>query len=212
MRFARLLATPGVEERVVLRSSFGFMAFHGGNLERGTDDIATEAARRAGASLYAVVQTAPLREHLPSTAVRAAESAALREFFDHVDVVIAVHGYGREGLWTSTLLGGSNRHLASSLASRLRAHLPGFHAIDDTDAIPAELRGMHTDNPVNQPPFGGVQIELPPRVRGLTPHAAQFERIDGRIPWTESLICALTETAAAWIRPAEPTLRPRHSA
>ena len=206
MRFANLLATPGVEERVILRSSFGFMAFHGGNLERGTDDIAAEAADRAGASLYAVVQPVPMREHLPSTAVRAEESVALREFFDHVEVVVAVHGYGREGLWTSMLLGGSNRTLASTMATRLRTHLPMFDALDDVDAIPAELRGMHGDNPVNQPAFGGVQIELPPRVRGLTPHAAQFDRIAGRIPWTESLICALSETAAAWTRPDEPTL------
>ncbi len=211
MRFAKLLATDGVEERVVLRSRFGFMAFHGGNLERGTDDIATEAAHRAGASLYAVVQPHPLREHLPSTAVRADESEVLRSFFDHVEVVVAIHGYGREGLWTSMLLGGSNRVLASNLASRLRSHLPAFHALDDLDVIPSELRGMHADNPVNQPMFGGVQIELPPRVRGLTPHAAHFDRIDGRIPWTESLIRALSETAEGWIRPAEPNLHPLRS-
>lgn len=205
MRFAKLLATDGVEERVVLRSKFGFMAFHGGNLERGTDDIATAAAERSGASLYAVVQPHPLREHLPSTAVRADESAALQSFFAHVEVVVAVHGYGREGLWTSMLLGGSNRPLASTLANRLRHHLPTFHALDDLDAIPSELRGMHADNPVNQPRYGGVQIELPPRVRGLTPHAARFERADGRIPWTDSLIRALSETAAGWIRPGEPS-------
>lgn len=212
MRFAKLLAAPGVEEHVVLRSSFGFMAFHGGNLERGTDDIATEAARRAGASLYAVVQPVPMREHLPSTAVRAAESAALQRFFDHVDVVFAIHGYGREGLWTSALLGGSNRGLASALAARLRDHLPEFHAVDDLETIPSELRGMHVDNPVNQARFGGVQIELPPRVRGLTPHAAQFDRIDGRIPWTESLICALSAAAEEWIHPDEPSLRPPRKA
>lgn len=212
MRFRELLANEGVEEVCELRSRFGVMAFHGGNLERMTDEIATVAAERAGASLYAVIQTFPMREHLPSIEVSPDASDTLAEFVDHVDVVIAVHGYGREGLWTSTLLGGSNRHLASSLASRLRVHLPAFHAVDDTEAIPTELRGMHRDNPVNQPPFGGVQIELPPRVRGLTPHAARFERIDGRIPWTESLICALSETAAAWSRPAEPSPHPLRSA
>ena len=36
-RFAELLAHDGVEEDLELRSPFGFMAFHGGNLEEGTD-------------------------------------------------------------------------------------------------------------------------------------------------------------------------------
>ena len=43
--FDELLAHPGVEESVELRSRFGFMAFHGGSLELGTDQIARAAAR-----------------------------------------------------------------------------------------------------------------------------------------------------------------------
>lgn len=198
MRFRALLDSPGVVEHSVLRSTFGFMAFHGGNLERATDDIASLAAARAGASVYTVTQPFPMREHLPSSAVRAEESDLLAGFLDHVDVVVAVHGYGREGLWTSMLLGGSNRLLATHLASHLRLHLPDFAAVDDLEAIPSELRGMHRHNPVNQPRRGGVQIELPPRVRGLTPHAASFDRIDGLIPWTASLVGALAAAAQSW--------------
>ncbi len=195
MRFATLLATPGVVEHVEIRSTFGFMAFHGGNLERMTDEIAMLAAERAGASVYCVVQPYPLREHLPSNQVRAEESPKLASFLDHVDHVIAIHGYGREGLWTSMLLGGGHRELAAACADNLRAHLPAFHAVDDVETIPSELRGMHPNNPVNRARLGGVQLELPPRVRGLTPHAATMERVDGRIPWTNSLIEALVATA-----------------
>lgn len=202
MRFRALLDTPGVVEHSVLRSSFGFMAFHGGNLERTTDEIAACAAERAGASLYTVTQPFPLRDHLPSSSVRAEESEPLAAFLGHVDVVIAVHGYGREGLWTSMLLGGSNRPLAQHLASHLRVRLPNFSAVDDLDEIPSELRGMHRHNPVNQPRLGGVQIELPPRVRGLTPHAASFDRVDGRIPWTNALIDAFVAAATSWVSPA----------
>ena len=54
--FADLLAAPGVEEIMILRGQFGFMAYHGGALEAMTDVIAAAAAERAGASLYAVVQ------------------------------------------------------------------------------------------------------------------------------------------------------------
>src|SRR5689334_3273177 len=95
--FAELLAHDGVEEICELRSTFGLMAFHGGNLEAATDVIAGEAASRAGASLYAVVQPPSLRWHIPSTEVRPSESPRLAAFIDHVDVVVAVHGYGADG-------------------------------------------------------------------------------------------------------------------
>ena len=57
--------TPGCARSSTLRSRFGFMAFHGGSLEKGTDDIAAAAAERCGASLYAVIQPPDLRWHLP---------------------------------------------------------------------------------------------------------------------------------------------------
>jgi phage replication-related protein YjqB (UPF0714/DUF867 family) len=197
MRFAELLARDGVEERVELRGRVGFLAFHGGNLERLTDEIASVAAARAGASLYAVVQHAPLREHLPSTEVTPEASPALASFLESVDVAIAVHGYGRDGFWTKILLGGTNRPFAQAVAARLDVALDGFDAVVDLDAIPKELRGQHALNPVNLPRHGGVQIELPPRVRGLTPHAASFPRCgEGRIPWTNRLIDALVLAAA----------------
>jgi phage replication-related protein YjqB (UPF0714/DUF867 family) len=171
------------------------MAFHGGNLERETDAIADAVSERSGASFYAVLQPFPMREHLPSNQVRPEESAALQEFFGSVDRVIALHGYGREGLWTSLLLGGQDRLLASRCAHHLRAYLPEFEAVDDLESIPIELRGLHRDNPVNRARIGGVQLELPPRVRGLTPHAEDMPRTDGRIAWTNALIDALVAVA-----------------
>ena len=195
MQFAELLAHPNVTEICELRNRFGFMAFHGGNLERGTDEIATIAAERSGASLYAVVQEFPLREHLPSSKVTPEASPKLGAFLDHVEMVIAVHGYGREGLWTSLLLGGGNRQLAGLTASHLRKSLDEFTMIDQIEHIPSELRGLHPDNPANRPRRGGVQIELPPRVRGLTPHSAGMERTDGRIRWTNGTIDAFVATA-----------------
>jgi phage replication-related protein YjqB (UPF0714/DUF867 family) len=198
MRFAELLATPGVHEESVLRSTFGFMAFHGGNLERVTDDIARTAARRSGSSYYGVIQDYPLREHLPSIEVNPRSSPVLAAFLNHVEVVIAIHGYGRDGLWTSVLLGGTNRNLAGVVAQVLTPMLPRYTILDDLEAIPKELRGLHSQNPVNLPRLGGVQIELPPRIRGLTPQAATMERTDGRIAPTNDLIDGLVETVALW--------------
>jgi phage replication-related protein YjqB (UPF0714/DUF867 family) len=203
VRFSELLATPGVEERCELRSRFGILAFHGGNLERTTDEIAVRVAQRCDASLYTVTQLHPLREHISSSKVLRTESDQLDKFLSHVDMVIALHGYGREGFWTSLLLGGSNRELAAQLAVNLRTSLPDFIALDQIDDIPTDLRGLHPTNPVNVPRFGGVQLELPPRVRGLTPHAATMPKIDGMIAWTHSLVEALAQTVISLSPPNE---------
>jgi phage replication-related protein YjqB (UPF0714/DUF867 family) len=184
--FAELLASPGVEERVELRSAFGFMAFHGGSLERMTDVIALDAAARSGASVYAVVQPPDLRWHIPSHHVDGSDGLAA--FLDHVDVAVALHGFGREGCWTQILLGGSNRGLAAHVAAWLGPALPQFEVVADLDAIPRDLAGLHPGNPVNRPRLGGVQVELPPRARGLTPH--QYP--------VEPLVAALADAARAW--------------
>jgi phage replication-related protein YjqB (UPF0714/DUF867 family) len=195
--FADLLAAPGVEEIVELRGSLGFMAYHGGALEAMTDVIAGAAAERSGASLYAVVQPDGMRDHLPSTKVRPAESPALASFLAHVDVVITIHGFGQRGLFGSLLVGGGNRELAEHVGVRLRRHLPAYDVITDMDAIPSQLRGLHPDNPVNLPRDRGVQIELPPRVRGASPMWWDWEG-PGLTPHTRSLIDALAEAATTW--------------
>ncbi len=190
--FADLLAHPGVEEICELRSTFGLMAFHGGNLEVGTDTVAVRAAQDAGASLYAVLQPSDLRWHIPSTEVQPSASDALARFIAHVDVVVAVHGYGREGFWTTLLLGGQNRELAARVGAALRAEIEphGYDVIDELDAIPAPLRGVHRANPVNLPRGKGVQLELPPRIRGTTPLSKPEH--------TEALILGLAEAVRTW--------------
>jgi phage replication-related protein YjqB (UPF0714/DUF867 family) len=200
-RFAELLAHEGVEEDLVLRSRFGFLAFHGGNLEVGTDVVAARAAEAAGASLYAVRQPDGLRWHVPSIEVTPEDSGALGAFLEHVDVAVALHGYGRDGMWTSVLLGGGHRPLASHLAAHLRTALPGYEVVDDLEAIPAELRGVHRDNPVNRCRKGGVQVELPPRVRSWTPHWAELQPGD-EIPHLALVVDGLVEAARSW--PTEP--------
>jgi phage replication-related protein YjqB (UPF0714/DUF867 family) len=195
--FAELLATPGVEEVLELRAPFGFLAFHGGSLERMTDVVARAAAERSGASCYAVLQPPDLRWHLPSTRFSPVASPALARFVAHVEVAVALHGYGRAGRWTSLLLGGGNRALAAHVGRSLAGALPDHEVVTDLDAIPPELRGLHAANPVNLPTLGGAQLELPPRVRGLTPHWAEWAG-PGLPPPTEALVAALAEAAATW--------------
>jgi phage replication-related protein YjqB (UPF0714/DUF867 family) len=190
--FAELLAHPGVEERCDLRSPFGVMAFHGGSLEQATDVIAGQVAAASGASLYAVVQPPDLRWHIPSKLIDPAASPALASFVGHVDTAIALHGYGRAGLFTTLLVGGRNRELAAHVRSVLADHLDGYTVVDDLGTIPVELRGLHPDNPVNRPRSAGVQLELPPRVRGLGPFWADHAGT-GLVPHTQALIAGLDE-------------------
>jgi phage replication-related protein YjqB (UPF0714/DUF867 family) len=203
MTLAGLLATPGVQERCALRSRFGFLALHGG-LEQATAELASEAAERAGASLYAVVQPPDLRWHVPSMRFDPADSAALSGFLDHVDLVVSLHGYGglrtSDDRWTTVLVGGANRALAADLAACLRAALPHYTWLDDLDRIPPRLAGVHPANPVNRPRGGGVQLELPPRVRGYGRYWAAFEG-DGWPPHSVALLDQLVEFAMTKVEP-----------
>jgi phage replication-related protein YjqB (UPF0714/DUF867 family) len=195
--FATLLAQPGVVEVSELRSRVGFMAYHGGALEVMTDVIASRAADRAGASFYAVLMPDGMIDHLSSTKVRPAESPRLAEFLGHVDIVVTVHGFGRQGLFTSLLLGGQNRQFAEHVADTLREVLPAYDIRTDLETIPSQLRGLHRDNPVNLPRDSGVQIELPPRVRGSSPMWWDWEG-PGLTPHTESLIDGLAKAVESW--------------
>lgn len=195
--FAAILNSPGVEEICELRSPIGFMAYHGGHLEWMTDVIAQRAAEAAGASLYAVVQPKGMREHFTSTTVDPTASAPLQAFLDHVEIVVTVHGFGRRGMFGSMLLGGQNREFAEHVGVAIRSELPAYDVLTDLDAIPKQLRGLHDRNPVNLPPRQGVQIELPPRVRGSSPLWWDWEG-PGLTPHTESLIAALATAATTW--------------
>jgi phage replication-related protein YjqB (UPF0714/DUF867 family) len=215
---AELLRTEGVEEVCELRSRIGLMAFHGGSLEVVTDIVATEAAERAGASIYAIRQPRGFRWHIPSNAMDPADSAALQSFIEHVDCAIAVHGWGTDG-WTQDatpsfafepnafrfgsdgkdrplLVGGLNRDLAGRVAACIRAALPHYEVVDDLDRIPPNVRGLDPRNLVNRVRGGGVQLELTPRVRGLPPFWEKEQR--GRAcPDTQALIDALASAVAA---------------
>ena len=195
--FAELLGRPGVSEVLRLRSRFGFMAFHGGWLEEVTDDIASAAAERSGASVYACLQGPDDQWHLPSHCFDPADSPVLREFLDHVDVVVAVHGFGSPRLLRAVLLGGRNRTLAAHVAVHLIGRLPHYEVLHHLDEIPKTLAGQHPRNPCNLPRGGGVQIELPPRIRGKSPMWTGF-RGPGRVPHHEALIEGLAAAARAW--------------
>jgi phage replication-related protein YjqB (UPF0714/DUF867 family) len=192
---SELLGDPAVTESSTLRSRFGFLAIHGGGLEKMTDVIAERAADAAGASLYLVRHPNKYPHHLPSALFDPGESSRLAEFLDHVDVAVSLHGYGRIGRGTQLLAGGRNRALAAHLARHIQ--LRGYHVVTDLNAIPHELRGLHPDNPVNRVRDGGTQLELPVRVRGLSPRSP-LPGPDGLSSVTTALVQGLAAAALSW--------------
>jgi phage replication-related protein YjqB (UPF0714/DUF867 family) len=188
MDLAELLTMPGVREECILRSKVGFMALHGGSQDRGTDQIARRAAEQAGASYYAIVHPPGLRVHLTSRLHDPEHSAHLRAFLEHVEVAISVHGFGRDGfaLWLDPhrgpiiepygpailgkqtgplrgiIVGGLNAPLLDTARVLFQQRFAGYHVADERIRL-----GFHPGNPVNLPPAHGVQVELPPGLRGI---------------------------------------------
>ena len=195
-----LLSDAGVVEVSRLRSRFGFLAIHGGGLEEMTDVIAERAADASDASLYLVRHPDRYPHHLSSARFHADESARLAEFLDHVDIAVSLHGYGRIGRATQLLAGGRNRALAAHVADHL--DLPGYRVVTDLDEIPLELRGLHPQNPVNQTRDGGAQLELPTRVRGISPRSP-LPGDDGLSPVTSALVQGLVAAARSWKSPSQ---------
>jgi phage replication-related protein YjqB (UPF0714/DUF867 family) len=192
---SELLSDPEVSEVSRLRSHFGFLAIHGGGLEKTTDLIAERAAEEAGASVYLLRHPDRYPHHLPSALFDPSESPRLAEFLDHVDVAVSLHGYGRIGRSTQLLAGGRNRELATHLARHIE--LPGYQVVTDLDAMPRELRGLHPNNPVNRVRGGGTQLELSVRVRGLSPRSP-LPGADGLSVITSDLVQGLVAAARSW--------------
>jgi phage replication-related protein YjqB (UPF0714/DUF867 family) len=195
--YGEIVAHAQAEERFIRRGPIGVMAYHGGTLELLTDTIAAAVAERTGSSYYGLVQSLDPPAHFPSISVDPALSTALAAFVEHVDVAITIHGFGRPTMMSALLLGGTNRALAEHLAGPLRSALPAYDVVTDLEVIPRPLRGMHRRNPVNLPRRGGVQIELPPRVRGMSPLWWDWEG-EGLTPHTEALVDGLARGIRSW--------------
>jgi phage replication-related protein YjqB (UPF0714/DUF867 family) len=202
--FRENLARDGVCELLDLRGPVGLMAFHGGALERVTDVIAAATAQSTDSSYYAVLHPddAP---HVPSKLVDPAHSAKLTAFVDHVDVAVAIHGYGRHDAMFRVLLGGSNREFAAHIGAHLEPALPKYEIVTDLESIPRELAGQHPDNPVNRVRNGGVQIEVPAALRWHYDHKQWSDTPGvGRAPQVDVFIEALCRAIATWMGAAPP--------
>jgi len=199
------------------------MALHGGSQDRGTDQIASRAAELSGASYYAIVQPNRLRVHLTSRLHDPDHSDYLRTFLQHIEIAVSVHGYGREGFslrvdplrgplidaygpalrgaqtgpLRGIILGGQNPELLAAARQLFHDRFPGYHVADEGVRL-----GFHRDNPVNLPSAHGVQIELPPGLRGIGEFGEHLvPREDDAVPEVIGVLVELAERAGELIAP-----------
>ena len=85
----KLLEREDVCEELELRSTFGFMAYHGGSLEKATDVIAREAAERSNSSYYGLIQSHEDPIHFASTQLLEEKSKSLKLFLDHIQIAVS---------------------------------------------------------------------------------------------------------------------------
>ena len=214
MDLAELLSLSGVKEVCALRSTVGFIALHGGSQDRGTHEIASCAAERSGASYYAIIQPSRVRVHLTSRRHDPDHSDRLGAFLRHVEIAISVHGFGRDGFslvvdpvrgvviepygpalrgkqsgpLRGIIVGGRNADLVDETRRLFADRLTGYHVADERVRL-----GFDPNNPVNLPSSHGVQIELPPGLRGIGDFGEQLvPRQDGIV---SEVIAALVELA-----------------
>ena len=222
MDLADLLSWPGVQEICELRSPVGLMALHGGSQDRGTHEMASRAAEQTGASYYAIVQPRGLRFHLTSRRHNPDDSDRLRAFLRHVEIAISVHGIGREGFALTAdpvggvviepygpalrgrqsgplrgiIVGGMNTELLDVARQLFRDRFTGYQVADERVRL-----GFHPKNPVNVPSSHGVQVELPPGLRGIGDFGEQLvPSEDGMVTEVIAALVELTNLASTMCR------------
>jgi phage replication-related protein YjqB (UPF0714/DUF867 family) len=154
----------------MLQGSVGVMAIHGGNIERGTEQLANYVARNAHASLYVISPRTQKRDwkyHISSNKIDARESRILTEFLTHVRTAISIHGHVIKK--NVLCIGGLNHTLRKTVIHSLK---DGFNVVDalEEGGICKNLAGGNEKNVVNLPREKGVQIEIPLMMRRVFDH------------------------------------------
>ena len=145
------------------------------------------------------------------------DSDRLRAFLEHVEIAISVHGFGRDGFSLTAdpargrrlsvahglalrgrqsgplrgmIVGGRNTETLGCRSVLLHDRFTGYHVADERVRL-----GFHPRNPVNLPSAHGVQVELPPGLRGIGDFGDQL------VPTEDGVV---TEVVAALVELAQP--------
>ena len=160
--FNEILKNKNVLEFYFAGKSPGIMAYHGGAIEKGTEQIARAIISHgfAGYIVSARARNNHWSFHVGSQHIKPNDSEKLRTFISCVDSAIAIDGQARDN---NIYVGGLNTELRCKIAEALSEEFLGV--VSDLKKIPSNLRGISKINIVNKPEYKGVQIELPKNLR-----------------------------------------------
>ncbi len=170
MRLAELISHKDVIEYVILQGKVGVMAIHGGNIERGTEQIAHYIAVHSKSSLYAISPRTKKRDwkfHISSNKINPKESENLSRFLEHVSAAISIHGHVIKK--NVICVGGLNDSLRKKVVQSLEED---FNVVDAVEGggICRNLSARNPKNVVNFTKEKGVQIEIPLILRKVFEH------------------------------------------
>lgn len=190
--FARLLEDPAVDETFAPGAGpVAIFAPHGGGIEPGTEEIARALAAACGAGLYVLAGrrgSGNRALHVASTGMPPRVSAKLDAALAACRVALAVHGHGLPV--DAVFVSGQASRAVAAVAAALRPALGARYAvIDEVARIPPGLRAVSPGNFVNRPAGGGVQLELPRRLREEARPAPRGDAL----ALVSALACALEE-------------------
>ena len=102
-------------------------------------------------------------------------------------------------------MGGQNEDMLDAARRLLQDRFAGYHVADERVRL-----GFHPDNPANLPSAHGIQIELPPGLRGIGDLGERLvPSTDGLVAEVVSALVELAELARDLVRP---TATPRPGA
>jgi phage replication-related protein YjqB (UPF0714/DUF867 family) len=161
MKLADLINYKDVLEYSILQGKIGIMAIHGGNIERGTEQIAYYVAQQSNSSLYVISPRTKKRDwkfHISSNKINPKDSETLSQFLDHVTTAVSIHGHVIKK--NIICVGGLNHVLRRKVVQSLREDFEVTDAVEE-GGICRNLSARNPRNVVNLPKEKGVQIEIP---------------------------------------------------
>jgi len=146
------------------------LAYHA-KTEEGTGDVAEDISKNSNASLYVFEG-----KRVPSTKITPTNSEDLNRMVQEKRTAVSMHAYHKQGNYEkqgkkydykdTVFVSGQNSELAKKIATELEDSLGHeYHIETNPDYIPAHLKGMSKHNIANKFKEGGVQVEMPRKLR-----------------------------------------------
>ncbi|MBU7011902.1 MAG: poly-gamma-glutamate hydrolase family protein [Theionarchaea archaeon] len=194
MKLAELISHRDILEYIVLQGPVGVMAIHGGNIERGTEQMAHYVATHSNSSLYVISPRTKKRDwkfHISSNKINPEESEKLTQFLNHVSTAISIHGHVIKK--NVVCIGGLNTVLRKRIVETLQEDFEVVDAVEEK-GICRNLSAQNPKNIVNLAKEKGVQVEIPLLMRKVFDHRPYDEMPSEETKlFTERLIKTIKE-------------------